>query len=441
MRPALGRSKEPAAKVGAAYARYGVFGSDGTRDRPSPPRQIFAWMQLPRHFKRLTLASTAVAAVLGGVVIASSSADLQSQINANKQAAASLQSQINSESAQITKTANGVATARANLGIAQAKLVAQDQALTHVQTELMAARDELLALERKLHLASDYLAANLRADYETGSPNLVDVILNAHGFSNLLDQVNYMKDAQHKNAEILHITRIVRTRVVREAVSLGKLEVRDQELTRQIEAQRNQVAAIEGALLQQQISEESVRSHNRAHLASVNAQTAADQKKLAAIVAAAAAAARESQQQQDQQVNQQVGGLAIDTGGEVHAPAGAPAAIAQMIAAGNAIATLPYIWGGGHASFQAIGYDCSGSVSYVLAAAGLLSAPEVSGDFESYGDPGPGQWVTIYANPTHVWMTIAGWRFDTVALAEGGTRWSQGGGEFAGFVVRHPVGL
>jgi hypothetical protein len=125
----------------------------------------------------------------------------------------------------------------------------------------------------------------------------------------------------------------------------------------------------------------------------------------------------------------------------VQPPPGAPAAVREMIAAGNAIATLPYIWGGGHGSFQAAGYDCSGSVSYVLAAAGLLSAPEVSGDFESYGDPGPGQWVTIYASDGHVWMEIAGWRFDTVALAEGGTRWSQGGGEFAGFVVRHPPGL
>jgi hypothetical protein len=112
-----------------------------------------------------------------------------------------------------------------------------------------------------------------------------------------------------------------------------------------------------------------------------------------------------------------------------------------MIAAGNAIATLPYIWGGGHGSFVSPGYDCSGSVSYVLAAAGLLSSPEVSGDFESYGDPGPGQWVTIYANAGHVWISIAGWRFDTVALAEAGTRWSQGGGEYAGFVVRHPPGL
>jgi peptidoglycan hydrolase CwlO-like protein len=398
-------------------------------------------MLISRHFKRLTLVSTCVAAALGGVVIASSSADLQSQISANKQAASSLQSQINAESAQIGTTAGGVAVAETRLQVAQSRLVAQDQQLTHVQAELMSARDQLLALEKKLHLASDYLAANLRASYESGAPNLVDVILNAHGFSNLLNQVNYMKDAQHQDAEILHITKIARARVVREAVSLGKLELKDQRLTQQIEAQRNQVAAIEGALVKQEISEESVRSHKRARLASVNSEIAAQQKKYDAILAAAAAVARQTQEQQAEQVNQQVGGLAIDTGGMVKPPAGAPAAVQEMIAAGNAIATLPYIWGGGHASFQAIGYDCSGSTSYVLAAAGLLSAPEVSGDFESYGDPGPGQWVTIYANPTHVWMEIAGWRFDTVALAEGGTRWSQGGGEFAGFVVRHPPGL
>ena len=79
-----------------------------------------------------------------------------------------------------------------------------------------------------------------------------------------------------------------------------------------------------------------------------------------------------------------------------------------MIAAGNAIATLPYIYGGGHASFQANGYDCSGSVSYALAAAGLVSSPMVSGDFENWGDPGPGRWITVYANADHVWMEVAG---------------------------------
>jgi hypothetical protein len=112
-----------------------------------------------------------------------------------------------------------------------------------------------------------------------------------------------------------------------------------------------------------------------------------------------------------------------------------------MIAAANQIATLPYIWGGGHGSFVSPGYDCSGSVSYVLHAAGLLSVPEDSSGLESYGAPGPGQYVTIYADAGHAWMTINGERFDTVALSEGGSRWSQGGGEFAGFVVRHPVGF
>ncbi len=144
-------------------------------------------MQISRHIKRLTLVSTSVAALLGGIVIASSSADLQSQINANKSSAAALQSQINSEAAQIEKTRGGVAAAEEKLSSVQAALDAHIAQLRSVQTNLMTARDQLLALEDKLHVAAKYLAANLRSEYENGSPNLVDVILNAHGFSSLLD--------------------------------------------------------------------------------------------------------------------------------------------------------------------------------------------------------------------------------------------------------------
>ncbi len=122
-------------------------------------------------------------------------------------------------------------------------------------------------------------------------------------------------------------------------------------------------------------------------------------------------------------------------------PLSVSTALSEMIAAANQIATLPYIWGGGHGSWISPGYDCSGSVSYVLHAAGLLSVPEDSTGLESYGAPGPGQYITIYANAGHAWMTIEGRRFDTVALSEDGSRWGDGGGEFAGFVVRHPVGF
>jgi peptidoglycan hydrolase-like protein with peptidoglycan-binding domain len=117
---------------------------------------------------------------------------------------------------------------------------------------------------------------------------------------------------------------------------------------------------------------------------------------------------------------------------------GSSSVIARMIAGANQIANTPYVYGGGHGSFVSSGYDCSGSVSYVLHAGGLLSAPEDSSALEGYGAPGPGQHVTIYANSGHAWMTIDGRRFDTGG--GGGSRWKSAPRSGAGFVVRHPVG-
>ncbi|HTA13058.1 MAG TPA: peptidoglycan-binding protein [Solirubrobacteraceae bacterium] len=120
----------------------------------------------------------------------------------------------------------------------------------------------------------------------------------------------------------------------------------------------------------------------------------------------------------------------------------APAIVARVIAAANEIATRPYVYGGGHGSFESEGYDCSGSVSYALHGGGLLSAPEDSGELENYGEAGPGRYITIYANAEHAYMVIDGRRFDTVALAEDGTRWSGSPGDDGGdFVARHPDGL
>ena len=99
------------------------------------------------------------------------------------------------------------------------------------------------------------------------------------------------------------------------------------------------------------------------------------------------------------------------------------------------------MWGGGHGSFQSSGYDCSGSVSYALHGGGLLSSPEDSTGLESYGEPGPGRDITIYANSQHAFMVIDGRRFDTVALAESGSRWSSSMTSTGGYVVRHPAGL
>ena len=126
------------------------------------------------------------------------------------------------------------------------------------------------------------------------------------------------------------------------------------------------------------------------------------------------------------------------------APVGAPAAVQEIIAAGNQISHLPYIWGGGHETYEDTGYDCSGSLSYVLAAAHLLDRTMTSGQLESWGEPGPGKWITVFATGGHTFMYVAGLRFDTVALAETGTRWSARSADepdLGSFVERHPAGL
>ena len=124
-----------------------------------------------------------------------------------------------------------------------------------------------------------------------------------------------------------------------------------------------------------------------------------------------------------------------------HSRGGAIGVIERGIAAANRIARLPYVYGGGHRSFHDSGYDCSGSVSYVLHAMGALSHPLDSSALMSYGSPGPGRWVTVYANPGHAYMMIRGRRFDTSAQWQGGSRWSIFDRSSAGYVVRHPPGL
>jgi peptidoglycan hydrolase-like protein with peptidoglycan-binding domain len=123
------------------------------------------------------------------------------------------------------------------------------------------------------------------------------------------------------------------------------------------------------------------------------------------------------------------------------APSNAPAAIKAVIAAANRIAFKPYIYGGGHATWNDSGYDCSGSVSYALHGGNMLSAPEDSTELESYGSRGRGTWITIWANSGHVYMYVAGLRFDTSAQrSTGGSRWTSQARDNSGFVERHPSG-
>ncbi len=132
---------------------------------------------------------------------------------------------------------------------------------------------------------------------------------------------------------------------------------------------------------------------------------------------------------------------AVTDQGLAVAPASAPRAVKQVIAAGNVIALAPYKWGGGHGQWRDDGYDCSGSVSFALHGAGLLDGSLTSGGFARWGERGEGRWITLYANADHVYMLVAGLRFDTSAQSRAGSRWTTEPRPSDGFTATHPEGL
>lgn len=123
------------------------------------------------------------------------------------------------------------------------------------------------------------------------------------------------------------------------------------------------------------------------------------------------------------------------------APKSAPPPIKAMIKAANSLTRKPYVWGGGHGKWYDRGYDCSGATSFVLRAGGQVSWPMVSGDLAKWGKTGRGRWIQIYANNGHVFMVVAGLRFDTSGYGESGPRWRAEGRNVKGFRLRHPAGL
>ena len=135
------------------------------------------------------------------------------------------------------------------------------------------------------------------------------------------------------------------------------------------------------------------------------------------------------------------GDVGVIRDGVAYAPTGAPLAVQQAIWAADTLRHKPYIYGGGHQSFRSRGYDCSGTVSYALHAAGLLRSPLDSGSFMTWGERGRGQWITVYTNPGHAWAIIAGMRLDTSGPGESGPRWRTETRTGRGFRARHPLGF
>jgi cell wall-associated NlpC family hydrolase len=353
----------------------------------------------------------------------------QGSLEGQKARAQQLRGAVAAQNAQLSATRGSLAQAEQRLASLVARVRAREARLAGAQTRLIDARIHLTKLQRREELSKRTLAENLRAQYESGQPQLVQVVLASTRFADLYRQLDMYKRLSKDNARILDATRSARADVAGQTHSLQRLWTRYGQLARAAVADRQQADKLQGALLVRERVQLARRNGAASRLAVVRGRIASIERRQA--IAARAAAAAPSATSAAPAAAPSGGGGGGGGGGD---------AVARVVAAANQIASTPYVWGGGHGGASG-GYDCSGSVSYALAAGGLLSSPLDSTGFMSWGQPGPGRRITVYANAGHAFMIVDGRRFDTSAMSGGGTRWTSASRSTAGFVARHPPGL
>jgi cell wall-associated NlpC family hydrolase len=374
-------------------------------------------------FRRRVLLLVLAALIGAGALVGGSSqpAAGQASLESEQAAAERLRDAVAAESARIAATRDGLADAERRLAALDARVRERQGELQETQTELIHSRIRLTKLQRREAAAKRELAANLVATYKAGRPQLVTVVFESTGFADLFERLEFLKRQSESNAKILDRTRAARADVVVETRSLERLRTRYSELAKAAIADRDRADVVRNALLEREATQLARLDGATSRLATVRTRIRRLQRRQAAAARQAAGAATATEQ------------APVPTGGGGDV-------VGRVVAAANQIATTPYVWGGGHGGASG-GYDCSGSISYALAAGGLLSSPLDSTGFMSWGEPGPGRRITVYANAGHAFMIVDGRRFDTSALSGGGTRWTSASRSTAGFVARHPPGL
>lgn len=391
--------------------------------------------------RRPTMRATAVTGVSVLAIVAGVGAPTsgQADVAADRAAAQSLRAKVAAESARIAKTNAGLAQAQSRLDALDAQVSRRNAQLTETQDDLVRTRIRLSQLERKAKRATKVLERNLVTAYETGKPDIVSVIVTSKGFNDLLEKVDFYERVSRHNGAILDETRDTKAAVARQTKKLEDDRKTYARLAKEAAAHRDEADVVRNAILRRREQQLSARSGTQAELDRVRGRI----RRVERAQAAAARAARTANAAAEEAPR--VGSSSSGSGSSSapSAPSGnsdQDAIVARVIAAANEIATTPYVYGGGHGGTSS-GYDCSGSISYALAAGGLISAPMASGPFMSWGEPGEGKRITVYANAGHAYMVVDGRRYDTSALRGGGTRWTSEMRSSAGFVARHPAGF
>jgi peptidoglycan hydrolase CwlO-like protein len=373
----------------------------------------------------MVLATLVIAALLGQSAIgdpASKITQKQDELSRIQSNEGPLRSQIDSMNAQVDQLIGRESQLRQEQAAAEHDLAVKQAELDKATAELNAEKAELARIRSKLQAATGALEQLLVNIYKSNDPTVTDVVMRSANWSDLLTRTDYINHIQNYDNEVVN-----RVRGLRDQITA---------LVNQLQASHDRILAARDAVAAKERQIESQHAQIQSQQSQLVSARNARQGVLNALLA------KEHQIQLDvSNIPAPAGRATIDSNGDAIPPSNAPLAVRGAIEAANQIDSLPYIWGGGHGSFTASGYDCSGAVSFALHGGGLLSSPLDSTGFEVWGAPGAGNWITVFANSGHAWAMIAGLRWDTAGNGSDGPRWSTELNEnTADFVARHPAG-
>lgn len=394
-----------------------------------------------------------LALVVGLQLSASAMGETKSQqLQSVKSHKDKLAAELQAHNGEVNQLIGRVSDLRQQEASATQELAQKQQELQRATTELADGRAKLTKLRKEFSAASGELKDMLVRIYKAPTPDLGSVLLNSSDIQDFENNSQYYDHLQNYQSSVINRARDLKVQMSDTVAGLADDKQR-------ITAARDAIASRRDALANQRANLEAQEAQLRAARQSRRAMLDRLDKKQINLENAI-------QRQADRQAAQQAAAAAtttdstgtttttappaaapvpgqtavLNSDGTASPPSGAPPQVVAAINAANQIVNTPYVWGGGHGSFDSSGYDCSGAVSFALHGGGLLSTPLDSTGFMSWGDAGAGKWITVYANPGHAWAMIAGLRWDTSGGP--GPRWHTDQSEnVASFTARHPPGL
>ncbi len=363
----------------------------------------------------------------------------QGKLEGVREDQSSLAETIAEQNAAIDTMIGEVSALRQKQAALETELAAKQGELEAATAALKQEKQHLEEVREQLGRALGVLRGRLIAIYEAGSPDVINAILSADNWSDMAAQTEYLNRIQSYDDSVVDRVKTLRDEVTSAVAKLADNRAKVKSARDEIAVAEREAAAARAEAESRFGELKAAQAERREAMESLESREEALSNNLASISNQIASEGGEATTGQVPAPLNPGESAQVISESEASAPAAAPDAVKAAISAANSIATTPYIWGGGHGSFESSGYDCSGAVSFALNGGGFLESPLDSTGLETWGEAGPGKWITVYANASHAWMVIAGIAFDTVGGP--GPRWHDPWVDSPeGFIARHPGG-